>query len=219
MGVRKIRGGLEFRCFHSFNLALLSKQCWKFLQEPTSYISQVFKQKYYPKSNLLEAKLGYKPSLVWRSLLADRQILEVGLLWRISNGRDVKIWKDPWLPNGPNRKISSPMFLLGEQATVSQLIYEDQFLFSPEEVDRIKTIPLCSSRLEDKLTWSCTKNGKHNVKSAYHLHQSIKGRSDSSSSQGPASPNCWKSIWSLKTSNSIRISINNWSHPVGLWFC
>lgn len=38
----------------------------------------------------MQAKLGRKPSYLWRSLLAERDLLSKGLIWRIGNGRKVK---------------------------------------------------------------------------------------------------------------------------------
>ncbi|KAF5445540.1 hypothetical protein F2P56_034586 [Juglans regia] len=54
----KEMGGLGFGDLRCFNLALLSKQGWRILQNPTSLVAQVLKQKYFNKGDLLEAKFG-----------------------------------------------------------------------------------------------------------------------------------------------------------------
>lgn len=39
-------------------------------------------------------------------------MLEKGLMWQVGNEQHIKIWKDPWLPNGTHNKVpSSPSFL------------------------------------------------------------------------------------------------------------
>lgn len=74
----------------------------------------------------MEAKVGSNPSFDLRSLLAGKKLLEADLVWRISNGKIVRIWKDSWLSTAPAHKIHSPIHILGENATISNLIIEDQ---------------------------------------------------------------------------------------------
>ncbi|XP_042942857.1 uncharacterized mitochondrial protein AtMg00310-like [Carya illinoinensis] len=104
----KESGGLGFRDFRSFNLALLSKQGWRILQNPTSLAAKVLKQKYFSKTNLLEAQLGSRPSFAWRGIQAGLRILKKGLLWRVGSGSKVHIWKDSWVPSLPAFQITSP---------------------------------------------------------------------------------------------------------------
>lgn len=90
----KDQSGLGFQNFSSFNLSLLAKQGWNILTNPNSLSPQVMKHKYFPFGNLLEAKLGYKPSLAWRGMVAGLKLLKEGLLWKIGNGHIVKVWED-----------------------------------------------------------------------------------------------------------------------------
>lgn len=57
--------------------------------------------------------------------MAGRELLSVGLIWRIENGKSTKIWKDQWIPRQFSNKIQSPMPRLEEQAKVVELIHED----------------------------------------------------------------------------------------------
>lgn len=124
MGVSKARGGLGFKDSHVINVALLAKQCWRVLQDPSSLVSKVFKHKYYPKHEFLQAKMGYCPSYTWISLLASRVVLQAGLIWRIGDGKNIKIWKDPWIDKLLSNKIQSPLRILSVDALVSDLIDE-----------------------------------------------------------------------------------------------
>lgn len=56
-------GGLGFRKFSQFNIALLAKQGWRLINCPNSLLAKVLKAKYYPQSSFMEARLGNIPSL------------------------------------------------------------------------------------------------------------------------------------------------------------
>ena len=63
--VSKRNGGLGFRELQSFNLAMLAKQGWKFLNDPNSILARIWKAKYKPQCSFLQAKLGHAPSYTW----------------------------------------------------------------------------------------------------------------------------------------------------------
>jgi hypothetical protein len=67
MNLPKEEGGLGFRDLHSFNLAMLARQCWRLIQSPESLCAQVLRAKYYPDGHLLNAKPMVGMSYVWRS--------------------------------------------------------------------------------------------------------------------------------------------------------
>lgn len=104
----KDSGGLGFRDFKSFNLAMLAKQTWCMLLNLDSLTAMIIKQKYFPSGELLGANLGSRPSFLWMSLVAGLGLLKEGLLWRIGNGQQVRIWDDRWLSNPHSYMINSP---------------------------------------------------------------------------------------------------------------
>lgn len=93
----KKKGGLGFRDIHCFNLALLAKQGWRLLTNPSSLLFRVYQARYFPTGNFLSARLGFRPSATWRSILRARSFLEKGLRYRVGNGASTSIWSDPWL--------------------------------------------------------------------------------------------------------------------------
>lgn len=68
----KANGGIGLRELHSLNLALLAKQLWGLLEKPTSVIFNILKAKYFRHGEIMRAEVGYKPSYLWRSLMAAR---------------------------------------------------------------------------------------------------------------------------------------------------
>lgn len=62
-------GGLGFKDFELFNLAMLARQAWRLFQNPETLSARVLKSIYYPNSDILEANLGGHPSQVWREII------------------------------------------------------------------------------------------------------------------------------------------------------
>ncbi|CAN0826584.1 hypothetical protein LINGRAPRIM_LOCUS2304 [Linum grandiflorum] len=83
------------------------------------------KVKYFKKSLLLEADLGYMPSFIWRSLHSAEEFLCKGPRWRVINGASILIWEDRWLPTSPGFYVPSPPIGLPIDATVRDLVDPD----------------------------------------------------------------------------------------------
>lgn len=49
----KTAGGMGFQDFRDFNIAMLGKQGWRFLTNPGSLVSRIFKARYFPRCNFL----------------------------------------------------------------------------------------------------------------------------------------------------------------------
>ena len=92
----KKKGGLGFRDLHLFNLAMLSRQAWRLLTSPNTLCGQVLKAKYFPCSDILHCKPCSSISYAWRSILRGVELLKEGIIWRIGNGKIVRIWEDPY---------------------------------------------------------------------------------------------------------------------------
>ena len=97
----KKKGGMGFRDFHAFNLAMLAKQAWRLVTGTHSLFYRVYKARYFPRCSFMEAELGHNPSFVWRSLLAARDLIREGSIWRIGNGQSIAVSDKNWLSHPP----------------------------------------------------------------------------------------------------------------------
>lgn len=61
----KFHGGLAFKNLSTFNLALLTKQGCKVLQDECSLPQKVNKAKNFPCTYFFESQLGHSPSYAW----------------------------------------------------------------------------------------------------------------------------------------------------------
>ncbi|XP_035544636.1 uncharacterized protein LOC118348020 [Juglans regia] len=213
MSQSKEGGGLGFRNLSSFNSALLAKQARRILQNPSSMVATIFKQKYFRSSSLLEAKLRRAPSQIWRSIWSSLDLLKEGLRWRVGDGQNINIWGQRWLPTPSSFRVQSPNPLLNTCVLVKDLMFEGRkvwnegfikSIFSEEEADLIISIPLSKRDVDDRMIWGPSKKGIFSVKSAYHLEESRSRVSKGESSEQNGLGKLWKSIWRLNIPGSTK---------------
>nr|GMC69537.1 uncharacterized protein LOC109164833 [Ipomoea batatas] len=139
-------GGIGFRQFDQFNSALLYKQAWRLIQNPSSLVARVFQAKYYPGKSFLEANTGNNPSYIWSSLLTTRDIIR-----RHSRWRDASV---------------SSLFINNSLKWDSDIISE---IFNHRDAALIANTPLPIANRDDKLVWMGEDRGNFTVKSCYRL--------------------------------------------------
>ena len=98
LGRSKAEGGLGFIDLICFNTDLLVKQCWRLIQNPNGLAAKIIRAKYFPHESFYESKIGNIPSYAWRSLLSAKDLMREGVIWRIGDRTQVKIWGDCWVP-------------------------------------------------------------------------------------------------------------------------
>jgi hypothetical protein len=223
MGRSKAIGGLSFRDLVIFNKAMLAKQGWRILQNPSSLAAQILKAKYFPKVPFLEAPLGTRPSFAWRSILNARELLQQGLEWRIRDGKSIKVWGDKWLPTPTTYEVQSPPKILDKKDMVAELIDPEvkwwntaliKSVFSEEEAKVIINIPLSPVLPRDRLLWRGTQNGEFTVRSAYHLGREIQDQAGGQCSNMVNGAEVWKTIWGLEVPNTVKIFLWNACHDL-----
>ncbi|CAL5413426.1 unnamed protein product [Camellia sinensis] len=151
LAMPKSEGGLGFRDFYDFNLALVAKQRWRLVKYLNSLCARMLKGIYFPHSNFMEASRGRCASWAWAGLIQSRKILCNGVCWQVYNGASINFWDDKWIPSLPGFKVSSPKPPISRVSAVVDTIdathgiwkVEDlQGLVSEAEVQAICTIPI-----------------------------------------------------------------------------
>ncbi|XP_019194227.1 PREDICTED: uncharacterized protein LOC109188138 [Ipomoea nil] len=197
--IPKKYGGLGFKELQAFNLAMLGKQAWRFLTQPQSLVSRVYKARYYPTNSFYDACLGNNPSFCWRSILAAQKLICGGVRRRIGNGQSTLIWDHPWLHDESRPQILTEKPPQLAQAKVVGLL--DQLtgtwdkdiltdIFIPEDVERILKIPV-SPDYEDMWYWYGDPKGEYSVKSGY---RTVIGEY----TQPVGTFDKWQKLWKLK---------------------
>jgi hypothetical protein len=124
-------GGMGFRDMGLFNQAMLGKQCWRILTEPDSLCAKVLKGRYFPNCTFLDAPQPRSSSFTWRSLMYGKEILMKGVLWRVGDGKTIRINKDNWIQCS---SMVKPIVSLPEGLKVHSLIDEDTSCWNEEIV-------------------------------------------------------------------------------------
>jgi hypothetical protein len=79
---------------------------------PDSLVARIMKAKYNPECSILEAPLKNKPSYAWRSIQGSCSLLREGLVWKVGDGRKVRIWHDKRLLNSSTFRVQSAPIVL-----------------------------------------------------------------------------------------------------------
>ena len=142
-----------------------------------------------------------------------KHVIELGRVWRVGNGRSIKICEDRWLPKVSNSRVISHVTGPASVVWVCDLIDQNSSTwkarlidqtFLPHEVKMIKGIPLSLQGGSDKQVWLPSKNGAFTTRSAYHL-LAVSGRNllPCSSSAGINSL-IWKTLWNLQVPHKVK---------------
>jgi hypothetical protein len=75
----------------------------------------------------MEASLGSKPSFAWKSILSAKELLQQGVIWRVGDGQNIKVWGDKWVPKATSYSIQTPPRVISKNYTVAALIDQDSW--------------------------------------------------------------------------------------------
>ncbi|OMO94917.1 reverse transcriptase [Corchorus capsularis] len=210
-------GGIRFKEFEVFNLALLAKQAWRVTEYPNALWVRVLKGIYFPNSEFFDAGQGARPSWIWNSLLEGRSLLQNHLLWVPMDGKSISIWRDNWIPK-LNGRVLGDLSSIDED--IPQLVHEimdknegtwklegiKQWI-SEEEQEAILSIPVHEGGEHDKRIWPHDKSGVYSVKSGYASQKAATRHSTCSraSSSHQIDKRLWKVIWSIKAPSKVKV--------------
>nr|POF21903.1 putative ribonuclease h protein [Quercus suber] len=148
-----------------------------------------------------------------QSIAQARRVIDLGSVWRVGNGKSIKIRGDKWLPSLPSSCIVSPLSALSPDANVCELIDEVSHTwnfdlikceFLAHEAEIISGIPLSIHNVPDKQVWFPSNQGVFTTRSAYKLLVSAERMSRPNCSDPKRRGFLWKGIWSLQVPHKIK---------------
>ena len=82
----------------------------------------------------MEAK-SKKGSFAWQSILKARHVIEKGMLWRVGDGSQIRVFKDNWIPGCFPTKAAPLMQDCEDDSTVSSLIDQTTMDWNGQMID------------------------------------------------------------------------------------
>lgn len=134
-----------------------------FFSNLDTLISKIFKAKYYPKREFMDAKIDHNPSYNWRSICSWKVLLRDGYRWRTRSDANIIVWSDPWLRKDDHSRLITPMNLDLPQLLVQSLLSPNEkkwnldvlsILFNYDDVQAILSTLLFNYVQEDNYIWS-----------------------------------------------------------------
>lgn len=226
---KEMEGGLGIRDVGSFNLALLGKWRWRFLNESNSVWSSFLRVRYGApnswKTSWPVSSLGVGVgSFWWRDLgclEGERYVpqgwLSSAIVRILGNGATTSFWHEPWVTSMPLSSMFNRLFSVSliKDATVALagewrdenwcwILPWRRPLFVWEEellLNLMATINQQKPIVNKEDSWSWLHNQKHTytVKSAYQVISSVAGQQAS---------NAYKLLWAK--SIPLKVSAFSW---------
>jgi hypothetical protein len=94
----KTLGGMGFRDLVLFNKAMLRRQCWRLLTDPSSLCARVLKDRYFHNCDLWDAPILRLASFTWRNICFGMQLVRQGIKWSVGNDNKIMMLADYWIP-------------------------------------------------------------------------------------------------------------------------
>ena len=202
---------MGFGDIHAFNLAMLAKQAWRLIQENHTFfyfILEYTKAHYFHNCLFMEADLGHNPSFVWRSFLETKDLIWAAIIWKVGDGRSIKIDDHRWLPHPSQFTLDADknmrvcdLFNPNTRQWHLQLLLNT---FRPTTVANIQLINLGTTTSCDKLIWKENKKGVFSIKTAYRVASRMKQVEQEEHSSAWVDKKMWNCIWQLHVPPKVR---------------
>ena len=93
---------------------LATKFMWRLIQNPGSFWGKVLVSKYFPNGSIQERikkldKTFKTKSIVWNAFVQEFPQVGNWIAWYAGNGKEVRVWEDPWLGSAERYKISGAL--------------------------------------------------------------------------------------------------------------
>lgn len=113
MCTTKREGCMGFRNYQVFNQALLAKQAWRILWNPSSLCARVLKARYFKDGSIMNATCPSNVSFTFKSIIHGRDFLREGTIQRIGDGSRINIHHDSWIPRMGSLKPLGEVYVPG----------------------------------------------------------------------------------------------------------
>lgn len=200
---------MGFKDFYTMNTALLAKQAWRLINEPSSYWAATLKVIYFPNSDFLKVKLIPGAYWVWQSILHGRNLIVSSGQWNVGPGNDIDISAHKWVASGKLISLSEGSSI----RTVNQLMNTNKSWdidilrrnVPPQDaIEVIKTI-IIRSMPHDSIYWPYTNNGGYSTKSGYRRLFDMEGKQARNTNTSHVIPiESWHTIWNAKVPQKIK---------------
>eukprot|EP00253_Pinus_taeda_P018226 PITA_18226 len=217
-------GGWGLKRSPDFNISLAAKSGWRLISMENLW-TRVVKRKYIDPIPIDEwirsqNKKGQNSSAIWKATVEAFSVIEQGLAWKVGDGKQIRIGRDPWV--GCNDAFAlSPGFLrhldskgiqtLNQVERVGQSTIWGQAWKTVVDLGLnvrwqnkwesfIKELQRSNVRIKDEpdvLMWAHSKSGAYSPKDGYNFLMGKKGWDR---------PDWWaKDIWKLKCPAKARL--------------
>ncbi|KAF7801547.1 putative ribonuclease H protein At1g65750 family [Senna tora] len=200
-------GGLGLRHVREQNKAFMVKLGWGLINQKDALWARVLRAKYKCGDDLIPViDRKNSASRLWKGIADAWKYVQDGMVWRLGDGRKVRFWSDPWLPNG-NGLCSyalGPLSASDLAMVVADFVSPSgawewsrfDFLLPIEVCNLIAVVPPPSIFiLGDHIAWKHSRDGTFSTKFAYDAITSVdKGERN----------DFWKLLWKWKGMEKIR---------------
>nr|XP_027102990.1 uncharacterized protein LOC113724267 [Coffea arabica] len=147
----------------------------------------------------MEAKAG--DSVVWRSLLSSKELLQRGIRKTVGDGRTINIWEDNWIPDMENGRIRTRKPQHCQLKSVHELMKDGRWnedlmstYFEEEDCSKIKKIPISERGDKDRLVWVFSSAGQYTVKNGYAVAKDMQKGKRGLIIKGAAPIEIWRNL-------------------------
>ncbi|GKU89943.1 hypothetical protein SLEP1_g4011 [Rubroshorea leprosula] len=203
-------GGLGLRSAKENNQVLISKLGWQLISNQNKPWCRALSTKYLKGESLIRCPISSTASATWKSILKCRNILQLGLRWRIGDGQRIKFWQDIWVGDKPLYEVAlSPVLPALMDTPVSHAINSTRDwdadwlrnLLPNNVVAQILATPIPAfQQQEDIVFWNGSPDGTFSAKSAFELLQQ---QQVVLTQQGES----WRWIWKLQCIEKIKLFV------------
>ena len=143
-------------------------------------------------------------------MIWGRDLLSRGIRWKVGDGKNIRVFSDPWLPRPSTFRTITPKEPHLSNLAVESLITPsrdwdiaqlNQYLW-PVDVNTILSIPLSLRNISDHWVWHYDSKGVLSVRSAYRLE--VEDKFNESSSSNGGNRGLWNKMWNANMPSKTR---------------